>query len=303
MEKEGKKMKLLMITPFKNEVDSIVKTMDSIVKQSVHPVKWLMIDDGSDDSSPNLVQEYQARFPFIYYRKRKNANTSRTTGNNIVEIFNEGLELAKALEIEWDIVIKLDADLVAERADYLEFISNKFKQYPLLGIASGATFVVREGLGKVLECKNKWHTQGTNKFYRKECLKAIGGLKPFKGWDGIDDMLARGNGYITEKFFEQELQHLYPTQTRAAEGGFKMGLFREAKGYTNIGYPLYVSFLRSVKMVKDRGFQSGFLFFNYIVQHAITAKPLITIEEKKLVAKFMRQRWNNNFLYTKDLIQ
>ncbi|MES2454284.1 MAG: glycosyltransferase family A protein [Bacteroidota bacterium] len=296
-------MKVLIITPFKNEAASIEKTIQSIVKQSVHPVKWLMIDDVSDDRSPRLVQEYQARFPFIYYHKRKKIATLRTTGNNIVEIFNEGLKLADGMGIDWDIVVKLDADLIVQRTDYLEFMSQKFEQYPLLGIASGVTFVLKGDNNKMIESRHKWHTQGPNKFYRKECLEAIGGLRPFKGWDGIDDILARAKGYITEKFFEQELQHLYPTQTRAAEGGFKKGLLREAKGYTNMGYPLYVSVLRSMKIAKERGLHSGLLFFNYVLKHTITDKPMVTKEEKKLVARFMRQRWNNNFLYTKDLIR
>ncbi|MDB5018991.1 MAG: hypothetical protein JWQ28_118 [Pedobacter sp.] len=293
-------MHLLIITPFKNEEQSIVKTMDSIVKQTTLPVKWLMIDDGSDDKSPELVKEYQAKYPFIHYHRRGNSSGQRATGNNVVDVFNDGLRLAESLNIEWDIVSKLDADLVIESKEYLEFLIDKFTKYPKLGIASGVTYILTEGKDKVFESVHRWHTQGQTKFYRKTCLEAMGGLKPFKGWDGIDDILARSNGFITEKFFEQHVWHLYPTQTRSAEGGFKKGLLREATGYRNMGYPFYMYIFKSLKLVKERGLYPGLVYFYYGVKATLFAKPMVNKEEQHIVKNFMLKRWKNDFSYTTD---
>jgi biofilm PGA synthesis N-glycosyltransferase PgaC len=293
-------MHLLIITPFRNEEQSIVKTMDSIVNQSTLPVKWLMIDDGSDDRSPELVKEYQARYPFIHYHRRTNATGQRATGNNVVDVFNDGIKLAESLNIEWDIVSKLDADLIIESKTYLEFLLGKFEQYPKLGIASGVTYIMTDGNNKVFESMHRWHTQGQTKFYRKSCLEAMGGLKPFKGWDGIDDILARSKGYITEKFFEQHVWHLYPTQTRSAEGGFKKGLLREATGYRNMGYPFYMYVFKSLKLVKERGLYPGMVYFYYGLKATLTTKPLVTKEEQHIVKDFMLKRWKNKFSYTTD---
>ena len=289
--------RLLIITPFKNEADSIGKTIDSIVKQTSYPVKWLMIDDSSDDSSPEIVKSFQEKYDFIEYHRREKTENTRATGSNIVSLFNYGLALAESLNIEWDIVAKLDADLVIQQDSYLSFLMEKFTKYPKLGIASGVTFVLN-GADKVIESKHKWHTQGPNKFYRKACLAAIGGLKPFKGWDGIDDMLARDKGFITEKFFEQEVLHLYPTQTRTTEGGIKMGLKREAGGYRNMSYPLYMCLLRAVKIAKKHSLHSGLLFFYYCVLNFMNTKPLLNKSERKVVSRFMRKRLRNNFKYT-----
>jgi glycosyltransferase involved in cell wall biosynthesis len=291
-------MDLLIITPFKNEEKSISKTIESIVKQTIHPVKWLLIDDSSDDSSPQIVKDFAAKYPFIHYHRRvSGAVASRATGSNIVDVFNYGLKLAHELGIEWQIVAKLDADLIIDSEDYIEFLLNKFKQYPKLGIASGATYILTDDNKRIIESLHKWHTQGPNKFYRKECLTEIGGLKPFKGWDGIDDILARDKGYITEKFFEQQLQHLYPTQTRLAEGGFKKGLLREASGYRNMGYPFYMYIFKSFKLVKERGIYPGLLYLYYGVLQQLN-KPLLNKEEIRAVKKFMRQRIKNSFTYT-----
>ena len=290
-------MDLLVITPFKNEAGSIRLTIESVLKQDLRPVKWILMDDSSDDESPAIVRSYQERYPFIHYHQRAKRSVQRATGNNVVEAFNEGLVLAEQLNIKWDIVCKFDADLVIDRPDYYAFILGKFEQFPLLGIASGVTYNDVEGK-KIIESHHKWHTQGPNKFYRKACLEAIGGLRRFKGWDGIDDILARSRNYITEKFFEQEVLHLYPTQTRSAEGGFEQGLLREANGYRNMGYPFYMCAMRSAKLAKERGIYSGWLFFYYSIKASIFARPLISDDEVKTVRLFMRKRWKNDFRYT-----
>ena len=294
-------MRLLIITPFRNEQDSIVRTMESIVRQTHLPVKWLMMDDGSDDQSPDLVKEFEERYPFIKYHRRKTESSSRATGNNVVDVFNEGLSLADELNIQWDIVAKLDADLVIQRENYLEFLMDKFMKFPPLGIASGVTYILNNENKKIIESIHRWHTQGQTKFYRKACLQAMGGLKPFKGWDGIDDILARSKDYITEKFFEQEVWHIYPTQTRAAEGGFKKGLLREASGYRNMGYPFYMYVLKSLKLVKDRGIYPGVVYFYYGLKATLFSRPMVTKEEVGVVKSFMFKRLKNEFIYTTDL--
>jgi len=290
-------MKLLIITPFKNEEVSIGQTLASIVKQSLYPTAWLLLDDGSEDDSPRIVQEYAARYSFIKYHRRESGSGVRATGNNVVELFNLGLAMAEEMKINWDIVSKLDADLVIQKDDYLDFIVKKFKDYPKLGIASGATFIIKDE-GKVIESKHRWHTQGPNKFYRKECLQAIGGLKPFKGWDGIDNILARDKGYITEKFFEQDVLHLYPTQTRDVEGGVRQGLLREAYGYRNMGYPFFMYLFKAGKLLKERSVYEGCLFLFYGIKATLISRPLVSKNEARVVRRFMAKRVENKFTYT-----
>lgn len=290
-------MKLLIITPFKNEEVSVGQTLASLVKQNMYPAAWLLIDDGSVDESPRIVQEYAAQYPFIRYYRRESGLTSRATGNNVVDLFNWGLKLAEEMKISWDIVSKLDADLVIQKNDYLAFLVDKFKSHPKLGIASGATFIIKDK-GKVIESKHRWHTQGPNKFYRKECLEAIGGLKPFKGWDGIDNILARDKGYITEKFFEQDVLHLYPTQTRDVEGGIRQGLRREAYGYRNMGYPFFMYVFKAGKLLKERSMYEGGLFLLYGIKATFFSQPLVSKSEARAVRRFMAKRVENKFTYT-----
>ncbi|MCJ8164125.1 glycosyltransferase family 2 protein [Pontibacter sp. E15-1] len=290
-------MKLLIITPFKNEEKSIAKTIESISSQTVKPTAWILVDDSSDDTSPQIVQQYCQNQGYMHYCVMERKADSRATGKNVIDVFNFGLTRANALGVTWDVVLKLDADLVIERSDYLGFILSKFTSYPLLGIASGATYVLSNGEKKV-ESKHKWHTQGPNKFYRKACLEAMGGLKPFKGWDGVDDILARHHGYVTEKFFEQPILHLYPTQTRHAEGGVRHGIRREAASYQNRDYPVYMFFLKSAKLMLDRKFEEAYLFLFYGLRQKFSADPLVTKEEGRIIREFLKHRFLNQLKYT-----
>lgn len=289
-------MNLLIITPFKDEEKTIGLTIDSICRQSIKPVAWIMVDDGSTDRSPQIVIEKSKENSFIHYVLKKDEG-ARATGKNVVNVFNYGLAKSNELCIEWDVVLKLDADLIIDRDDYLEFIMNKFNRFPKLGIASGATYINVDGQ-KIIESKHKWHTQGPNKFYRKECLEIMGGLKPYKGWDGIDDILARHYGYITEKFFEQTVCHLYPTQTRASEGGADGGLIREATGYQNRGYPYYMFLLKAGKLAKDKKVSDAAFFLYYGLKLKISSRPLVTKEESKIVKSFLIDRFRNKLSYT-----
>ncbi len=282
-------MNLLIITPFRNEEHTIEQTLQSICKQTVTPAKWILIDDNSTDASADIVKEYAQLHPFIKYQSRE-AKSGRSTGANIVNIFNYGLKVAADENLSWDIVLKLDADLVIEKNNYLAFIVDKFQKHPSLGIASGATYIESDGK-RIIESNHKWHTQGPNKFYKKECLEAMGGLKPFKGWDGIDDILARSRGYITEKFFEQPILHMYPTQSRSAEGGIKKGLIREADGYQNRDYPLYMFLFKSISLIKKKGLYSSLFFLCYGIKIKFSKKPLVNKEESREVRRFLISRF------------
>ncbi len=255
-----------------------------------------MVDDQSTDTSPTIVKAFSQQTAYIHYFLKADEG-ARATGKNVIDVFNFGLSKAEALGIEWDVVLKLDADLIIERTDYLEFILNKFSSFPALGIASGATYILKEGK-KVIESKHKWHTQGPNKFYRKQCLETMGGLKPFKGWDGIDDVLARHHGFITEKFFEQLIWHLYPTQTRSVEGGAKSGVRREAASYQNRNYPVYMFLLKAAKLTKAKKFQEAFIFLFYGFKLKLLTKPLVTKEEGEIIREFLKQRFFGGFKYT-----
>src|SRR5579862_1553674 len=54
-----------LITPARNEVQFIELTLQSVVAQTVRPVKWVIVSDGSTDGTDEVVQQFAAQHDWI----------------------------------------------------------------------------------------------------------------------------------------------------------------------------------------------------------------------------------------------
>ena len=52
----------LVISPCRNEAEYMRLTLDSVIAQSIRPEKWIIVDDGSTDDTPNILREYAKEF-------------------------------------------------------------------------------------------------------------------------------------------------------------------------------------------------------------------------------------------------
>ena len=51
----------VLVTPARNEAESIELTIQSVVKQRVRPIKWIIASDGSTDGTDDIVRKYARR--------------------------------------------------------------------------------------------------------------------------------------------------------------------------------------------------------------------------------------------------
>ena len=63
-------MRYVLITPAKNERMFIAGVIESVVAQTVLPLRWVIVDDGSSDRTADIVIEYAARHPWIELVRR-----------------------------------------------------------------------------------------------------------------------------------------------------------------------------------------------------------------------------------------
>ncbi len=284
-------MALFIISPIKDEENTIELTIQSVTTQDCLPEKWIIINDGSTDKTLDIVNNAAIQYPFIEVVDTPLPASSRATGGRVVDLFNYGLKLIQPSSS--DIILKLDGDITFDETDYFSFIVDQFEKTKNLGIASGYVYHLDKDK-RVYENRYLWHTQGQTKFYRFSCLTAMGGLKPFKGWDGIDDILARNKGFDTRMFLEKEVKHHYKAQTRIQEGGRFKGIKREALGYRNRSFPVYMYFFKSIKLSFEKPFLLAGLYFLFSsIQLAFTIKPVLSKTERKAVRKFTHQRMLN----------
>src|SRR5207249_10924062 len=55
----------VLITPARNEEAFIEKTIEAVTRQTVLPIRWVIVDDGSTDGTAEVVRRRVARYPWI----------------------------------------------------------------------------------------------------------------------------------------------------------------------------------------------------------------------------------------------
>ena len=55
----------------KSEENNIEKTILSVIEQTVKPVKWIIVNDGSTDNTREIIEKYLDQYQFISLINRK----------------------------------------------------------------------------------------------------------------------------------------------------------------------------------------------------------------------------------------
>src|SRR5262245_46039096 len=80
-----------LITPCRDEARYARRTLDAVVRQTVLPALWLIVDDGSTDATPSILAEYARRFAFIRVITRPDRG-DRKLGGGVIEAFYAGYD-------------------------------------------------------------------------------------------------------------------------------------------------------------------------------------------------------------------
>jgi biofilm PGA synthesis N-glycosyltransferase PgaC len=194
----------VIITPARDEEENISHTIASMAKQTHLPTKWVIVNDGSQDRTKEIIDEAAAKYPWIVPVHRKNRGF-RKQGGGVVEAFYDGFREVEKLP--WEFMVKFDADLSFE-PDFFERCIAKFREDSTLGIGGG--LICHEKMG-ALVCESPgdpaFHVRGATKIYRRECWDGIGGLLQAPGWDTIDELKANMLGWKTHSFPDIPLKH------------------------------------------------------------------------------------------------
>src|SRR5438132_2036194 len=252
-------MKYVLITPARNEERFVAKTLESMVAQTLLPERWVIVDDGSTDQTPEIVQRYAVHYPWMQVvRLAQRADRSFARK---VHAFNAGLERLRTLEFE--VIGNLDADLSFD-SDYLEFLMRKFSEDPRLGVA-GTPFVENgyDSARDSFEGEN--HVAGGCQLFTRQCFQEVGGYIPNRagGIDWIAVTTARLKGWKTRSFPEKRFHH-YRTLGTAGRSGLAASFSYGEKDYYLGGSPIWQLFRVAYRMTKQPVLVDGLaLLFGY----------------------------------------
>jgi len=251
----------LLITPCRDEAEFLQTTIDSVARQSVRPKLWIVVDDGSKDETPAILDAAAREYPFLRVVTRADRG-ARAVGPGVIEAFYSGLEHADLAE--FDYVCKLDGDLEIPPR-YFERLMERFEADPYLGTSSGKLYL-RYGDRLVHERCGDENSVGPSKFYRVACFQHIGGFVREVSWDGIDGHLCRMHGWVAESVDEPELRLVHLRRMGSSQRGFWTGRLRWGRGKYYMGSAWYYVAAVSLYRVFERPFiLSGVgIFFGYI---------------------------------------
>jgi len=239
-----------LISPARNEADYIEKTLDSVLAQTKLPKRWIIIDDGSTDNTPEILAEYARRYDFIEVHTRRDRGR-RALGGGVVEVFNQGMEILGADPVEF--VCKLDVDLILPPR-YFERLLAEMARDERLGSVSGKPYFPIDGDFSNLKSERIGDdvSAGMTKFYRSAFLEDIGGLVKGLIWDGIDCYRGRMLGWRSESIDDPDLRFIHLRPMGSSDRGILTGRRRLGEGYWFMGAAPSFVFASSIYRIAHR---------------------------------------------------
>src|SRR5579872_6648545 len=228
----------VLVTPSRNEEAFIEKTIDSVIHQTVLPVKWVIVNDGSTDRTGMVAEAYASKYDWIEVVNRPVRQERNFAAK--VYAFNAGLERLK--NVDYEIIGNLDSDVLLD-PDHFEFLLKQFKADPRLGVA-GTVFREEGGYNSASDSfEGQNHVSGQCQLFRRECFQEIDGYFANKagGIDWIAVTTARMMGWKTRSFREKTFFH-YRHLGTAERGVLASSFSYGEKDYYLGGHPVWELF-------------------------------------------------------------
>lgn len=243
-------LKYTLITPAWNEETHLEELIRSVTGQSILPVRWVIVSDGSTDRTDEIVRSASSRFPWIVLLRLERIPDRHFAGKALA--VNAGYASLK--DLDFDLIGNLDADITLP-VDFYEFLLHKFEEIPKLGVA-GTPFIEKHNASGSHSYGHQFadlnHVSGACQLFRRRCFDDIGGYRPIKG-GGIDWMAvttARMSGWTTRTFLERTCSH-HRTMGTADRNRISARFRHGQEDYYVGNHPIW-EFARSLFQMKNR---------------------------------------------------
>ena len=239
-------MRYALVTPAKDEEENLPHLIRSIKSLTVLPAYWVVVDDGSEDSTKSLLDEAKEELPLLKVLSlpapKKPQYDRGFRYSFLVKLgFDLLLDDPETAE-DLDLIGIVDADMFF-KPDYFEKLLEKFKKEPTLGIASGAIYSKR-GNHFVREKSRPDQPRGSGRLIRVSCLEECGGYKVYKSMDSVMNIKARNRGWQTRSFPEMKM---YQSRETFSRRSYWNGFLHQGKVSYYLGTPVFVALLKACR--------------------------------------------------------
>lgn len=268
----------ILITPVKNEEKSISGCVESIARQTIRPVFWLIVDDGSTDDTPKIINNVVTEYGWIKSIVLEKGD--RSLGIHYSFVCKKGFDsITKYCQehgINYDYIGLVDADMILDE-NFFEYLLLKFKMDSTLGIASGSTWYTDDSQIKSVEQREDLPS-GAARLWRKRCFEETGGYQLTHAPDSVSTIKAVLRGWSVRRF--KEIKAVETRRTNSADGlwnGWK-GLGKRAYF---VGIGPFFALLKSIKYSFEYPYYIGFAYFAGYMDSWVYRKEQISDEEIK----------------------
>jgi hypothetical protein len=236
----------VLLTAAKNEAMHIGHCIESVLRQTRLPSKWIIVDDGSTDTTAAIVSAYSAKHPFITLHS--NCNRGKRSFGAQYRAINTAYTLLR--EMAFDFVAIQDADIVLPEADYFKAVLNAFEIDPKLGIAGGYIYEASGSRWLPRKSNSPDSVAGAVQVFRRLCYEQVGGYHPllYGGEDWLAQIEAKRAGWKVASLTNLRVHHHRPT---SSAGGRLRGVFRLGLRDASFGSSPTFEFLKCARRVTE----------------------------------------------------
>ncbi len=207
----------------RNEERYIAETLDALSRQIHSPDQVIVVDDGSNDSTPEILSKYQEKMANLVVLRRKDRGFSAIGTTLMATTYNTALKYLE--NKEYDFLLILGADTIIPPS-YIEDLIQEMERDPKLGILSGHD---------AREFYSPDFPRGPGRMIRAEIIKRMKRLPLIYSWENYIVVFAMALGYDV-KCDGRFIYHLQRPTARGSKRHVYWGRVMRELGY----HPLYV---------------------------------------------------------------
>lgn len=243
--------KYVLISPCRDEAKYMRFTLDSVIAQTVKPLLWIIVDDGSTDNTSEILALYANTHSYIKIVRRANRG-HRSVGPGVIEAFYTGYKTINVDDYEYICKLDLDLDLPPK---YFEILLQRFQDNPRIGTCSGKPYFIDNTGKHISEKCGDENSVGMTKLFRRQCFNQIGGFERQVMWDAIDGHRCRILGWIACSWDEPDLRFIHLRPMGSSYKSILTGRMRHGFGQYFMG--------------------TGFIYLTISALYRMTRRPLV----------------------------
>ena len=264
----------LLVTPCKDEEDSLHKLFNSVLHQTIQPRLWVIVNDGSKDKSKSIIESFCNQYSWIHIINLKAKPRDSFFHYSFVcnEGFNYVLRLAEKKSISFKFSGLTDADIILENSVFEKLVDELIKNAKL-GLVSGGIYYELSG---ELELEHNKELFGTPRLWKKNCFFQTGGYQLTYTPDIVSNIKCLMNGWMTKQV--KDAIAIQTRKTFSAEGlwkGWKNNGFANYK----IGFHPIFSLIKSIKYCFVKPYYIGIAYFIGYFSAFFTSRSRINDKE------------------------